>query len=118
MLGAFIGTAAKAAVTGAAGLAVIGVLKESKVGAALREVAVTVTEAGVRGYKLVENGVEKVADVATDVFTEAKNRADEPVDVSAPVAAEPTATEPTVDDAVAEAEALIRDAAKDDPDQV
>lgn len=108
MLGALIGTAAKAAVTGAAGLAVIGVLKESKVGDALREVAVTVTEAGVRGYKLVESGVEKVADTATDVFTEAKNRADEPVvDTTSSAPTAPTAD--SVDDLIAEAEAAVAD---------
>ena len=103
MLGALLGTAAKAAVTGAAGLAVIGVLKESKIGDALREVAVTVTEAGVRGYKLVESGVDKVADVATDVFNEAKNRAD----VDAPHAAD---AESTVDDVVTDAEVLVDEA--------
>lgn len=77
MIGALIGTAARAAVTGAVGVAVIGVLKDSKVGDTLRQVAVTVTEAGVRGYKLVESGVEKVVDTATDVYKEAAQRADE-----------------------------------------
>lgn len=78
MLGALLATAARAAVTGAAGIAVIGLLKEARVGDTVRNVAVTLTEVGVRGYKLVETGVEMVADVATDVFTEAKNRTDEP----------------------------------------
>ncbi len=76
MIGAIIGTAAKAAVTGAAGLAVVGLLRESGVGDTLRNVAVTVAEVGVRGVKLVEVSAEKVATVATEVFKEAKQRVD------------------------------------------
>lgn len=108
MLGALLGTAAKAAVTGAAGLAVIGVLKEAKVGDTLRTVAVTLTEVGVRGYKLVENGVEKVADVATDVFTEAKGRVDE---AEASADAESAAA-----DAVVEEEVVIVTVVPDEPE--
>lgn len=103
MIGALIGTAARAAVTGAVGVAVIGVLKDSKVGDTLRSVAVTVTEAGVRGYKLVESGVEKVAETATDIYQEAVHRADEPA-----------AGEPAVDDlpsegVASEAETFLRE---------
>lgn len=102
MLAALLGTAAKAAVTGAAGLAVIGVLKEAKVGDTVRDVVVTVTEVGMRGFKLVEASLEKVADVATDVFNKAWHRAD----------AEPaTATPDDVDDIVAAAEAVAAESA-------
>ena len=107
MIGVLIGTAAKAAVTGAAGLAAIGVLKDSKVGDALREAVVTVTEVGVRGYKLVEAGVEMVTDVATDVFTEAKTRAD---------AKEDATSDDNGDDAVKAAEAVVADAASSAPE--
>ena len=55
----------------------IGVLKDSRVGDTLREVAVTVTEVGVRGYKLVEDGAEKVYDTATGIYKDAARRADE-----------------------------------------
>ena len=42
MIASLVGGVAKAAVTGAVGVAVIGVLKDSRVGDTLREVAVTV----------------------------------------------------------------------------
>src|SRR4051794_21280519 len=98
-----IGGVAKAAATGAVGVAVIGVLKDSKVGDTLREVAVTVAEVGVRGYKLVEDGADKVYDTATGIYQDAVRRAADPTtDVATD---DPAATDESV---ASEAEQFLR----------
>ena len=74
MLEALVGIA----VVGAGGLLAMDALKDTPVGDALRDAAVTVTEAGMRGYALVESEVEKVVASATDVFNEARARAATP----------------------------------------
>ena len=51
------------------------VLKDTPVGDTVRDVAVTVTEAGVRGYEIVETEVEKVVASATEIVNEARVRA-------------------------------------------
>ena len=108
MIGAFVGGLAKAAVTGAVGVAVINVLKESKAGDTLRDIAVTVTEVGVRGYKLVESGVEKVVDTVSDVFVEAKDRAE------AAEAQDKATAEAVVEDPITQAENVVNEADRPD----
>ncbi len=81
MLEALVGIA----VVGAGGLLAMDALKDTPVGDALRDAAVTVTEAGLRGYAIVESEVGKVVASATDVFHEAKARAATPT--TAPAAA-------------------------------
>jgi hypothetical protein len=110
MIGTLVGGLAKAAVTGAVGVAVINVLKDSKVGDTLRNVAVTVAEVGVRGYKLVEQTVEKVADTATDVYNEAVQRAEEPADATDSADAAATGSGETV---ATEAETFLRENGQD-----
>src|SRR4051812_35046525 len=114
MIGSLIGGVAKAAVTGAVGVAVIGVLKDSRVGDTLREVAVTVTEVGVRGYKLVEDGAEKVYDTATGIYQDAARRADEAEsdELADDLAADTAATAESV---ASEAEQFLRNNGDDGP---
>jgi len=117
MIASLVGGVAKAAVTGAVGVAVIGVLKDSKVGGTLREVAVTVTEVGVRGYKLVEDSAVKVADTATGIYQDAVRRADEPTEATDATAA-PQATD-AGESVASEAEEFLRgngDNGANDPD--
>lgn len=74
MLEALVGIA----VVGAGGLLAMDALKDTPVGDALRDAAVSVTEAGLRGYAIVESEVGKVVASAADVFHEANARAATP----------------------------------------
>lgn len=71
MLEALVGIA----VVGAGGLLAMDALKDTSVGDALRDAAVTVTEAGMRGYAIVETEVEKVITAASDIVEQARARA-------------------------------------------
>lgn len=66
-----------AALTGAAGLALIEAAKGTNIGNIAKQAAVGVTEVGIRGYKLAEQGAEMVWATANEVFSEAKVKADE-----------------------------------------
>ncbi len=71
MLEALVGIA----VIGAGGLLAVDALKETPVGDTVRDAAVAVTEAGLRGYAVVEAEVEKLVGVATGIVEEARARA-------------------------------------------
>lgn len=71
MLEALVGIA----VVGAGGLLAMDALKDTPTGDALRDAAVTVTEAGMRGYAIIESEVEKVFAAASEVVEEARARA-------------------------------------------
>ncbi len=66
-----------AALTGAAGLAIIEAAKGTNIGNIAKQAAVGVTEVGIRGYKMAEQGAEKAWATANEVFSEAKVKADE-----------------------------------------
>ncbi|WP_111764941.1 DUF1490 family protein [Nakamurella deserti] len=80
MLEALVGIA----VVGAGGLLAMDALKDTPVGDALRDTAVTVTEAGMRGYAIVEAEVGKLVDAAAGVVEEARARAAAPAPGGAP----------------------------------
>lgn len=75
-----------AALTGAAGLALLEAAKGTNIGDIAKQAAVGVTEVGIRGYKLAEQGAEMVWATANEVFTEAKVKADE--DLASPTGSE------------------------------
>lgn len=71
MLEALVGIA----VVGAGGLWAMDALKDTPTGDALRDTAVTVTEAGLRGYAIVEAEVGRLVEAASGVVEEARSRA-------------------------------------------
>lgn len=72
MLDALVGIA----VVGAGGLLAMDALKDTPIGDSLRDAAVTVAEAGLRGYALIESHLDTIVDAAGEVVAEARARAD------------------------------------------
>ena len=79
MLEALVGIA----VVGAGGLLAVDALKDTAVGDTVRDAAVAVTEAGLRGYTVVEAEVQKLVGVASGIVEEARARATTPADATA-----------------------------------